>query len=77
MYKRYFEDEYVSNRTGKEIEIGEIRGWPSLLRVLNEQLSILIFSQKCSQGPQTFKASVMTLKRRLGRHDSRTVFLAV
>lgn len=31
MYKRYFEDEYVSNRTGKEIEIGEIRGWPRLL----------------------------------------------
>lgn len=38
------------NRTGKEDEIAKVRACPRLLRVLNEQKSILIFSKNFSQG---------------------------
>jgi len=38
------------NRTGKEDEIGKARAWPRLLRILNGQISIFIFSKKYSQG---------------------------
>lgn len=60
MHKIYFGDEYVSNRRvntkRKEGKIGKV--WPILLKVLNELLSSLIFSEKFSQGLKTLKTSV-------------------